>query len=247
MNRNSLALVITLALDSSLEDVQHAINEINRTFRIDTSGTVSPAELVGTLPHPTAATGAPHAASSIPSHEATAPAPVVNIHTVVTNGEVDKNGLPWDERIHSSSKEKNKDGSWRIKKNVDAAFKAQVETSLRAVSGAPVPAPPTNTAPVIANEPAAVIPAPPALPGAIPPPPLPGANVIDPAYAALVQLVASNTKSDANPTGRLTDEWLSTAAIPHFCQLPAGTKLQDLAHRPDLVAALTAGLKASLA
>lgn len=56
---------------------------------------------------------------------------------------VDKNGLPWDGRIHSSNRKLNGDGTWRgIRKTAgqpDAAAIAAVEAELRArVSGATV-------------------------------------------------------------------------------------------------------------
>ena len=52
---------------------------------------------------------------------------------------LDKNNLPWDARIHASSKAINADGSWRAKKMIDAAVVATVEAELRATMGAPAP------------------------------------------------------------------------------------------------------------
>jgi hypothetical protein len=63
-----------------------------------------------------------------PASPATPAAPAVQL---------DKNGLPWDARIHASSKAINADGSWRAKKMVDAAVVATVEAELRATMGAP--------------------------------------------------------------------------------------------------------------
>jgi len=59
--------------------------------------------------------------------------------------EVDKNGLPWDDRIHSSSKSKNADGSWRGKKGVPPPTIAKVKAELLAkLGGAPTAStPPT--------------------------------------------------------------------------------------------------------
>jgi len=55
----------------------------------------------------------------------------------VAGAELDKHGLPWDGRIHATSKgnppPKNADGSWRVKKNLDAATKNSVEAELRAL------------------------------------------------------------------------------------------------------------------
>lgn len=68
----------------------------------------------------------------------------------------DSKGLPWDERIHSSTKGQNQDGSWKKRRNVDDATVASVEAALR---GGVAPPPP-----------------PPALAAAPPPPPPPTAG-----------------------------------------------------------------------
>lgn len=50
---------------------------------------------------------------------------------------VDKAGFPWDERIHSSNRAMNKDGTWRGRRNVPPETVRQVEAELTArVSGA---------------------------------------------------------------------------------------------------------------
>lgn len=48
--------------------------------------------------------------------------------------ERDINGLPWDERIHSSSRSKNADGSWRGRKGVPPPTIAKVKAELMAQS-----------------------------------------------------------------------------------------------------------------
>lgn len=50
----------------------------------------------------------------------------------VAGVERDINGLPWDDRIHSGSKAKNKDGSWKKKKGVQPVEVSTVEAELRA-------------------------------------------------------------------------------------------------------------------
>jgi hypothetical protein len=80
---------------------------------------------------------------------------------------LDKNGYPWDERIHASSRAKTADGSWRSKRGVDPALITQVEAELRALMAIPV-------APVV-SVPTATMPVP--IPAAsVPPPPAPAAN-----------------------------------------------------------------------
>ncbi len=79
-------------------------------------------------------------------------------------GPVDSRGVPWDERIHSTSKALNKDGSWRIRRGADDNQVRQIEASLArrqttpiaaalpsierevpVASAPPIPAPPTTT------------------------------------------------------------------------------------------------------
>ena len=80
-----------------------------------------------------------------------APAPVATTSTstiteTVTNVPVDSEGLPWDGRIHSSSKEKLvKDSTWKLKRGVDKALVEQVKAELRGVMAIPTTAPMTET------------------------------------------------------------------------------------------------------
>lgn len=67
------------------------------------------------------------------------PPPAVAAINEYGNG-LDKNGLPWDERIHASSKAKVADGTWRQKRGVDTGLVATVEAELKALMGLPSPA-----------------------------------------------------------------------------------------------------------
>jgi hypothetical protein len=68
----------------------------------------------------------------------------------------DKDGLPWDDRIHASSKALNADGTWRKKRGVSDAEVTQVEAQLRGVIAIPAVPPP----PPLPVEPAPAAPAP---------------------------------------------------------------------------------------
>lgn len=78
-------------------------------------------------------------------------------NTSSDSGELDSNNLPWDKRIHSSSKNKNQDGTWRYIRVANAddkpafeALKKSVEAELRAGSTAPAAdAPPPPPPPII--------------------------------------------------------------------------------------------------
>lgn len=66
--------------------------------------------------------------------------------------ELDSKGMPWDDRIHASTKTKISDGSWKAKRGVEPALLAQVTAELK--GGAPlppaVPAAPAPTQPQVA-------------------------------------------------------------------------------------------------
>lgn len=117
----------------------------------------SDAVLTPTPPAASTTPPAPPAASPLPSAPAaTAAVPPAGVATI----QRDKNNLRWDGRIHSSTKGINKDGTWRVKKNLDEATRLQVETELKAelLAGVPTPAAP----PVAAPQPTATVPVPPA-------------------------------------------------------------------------------------
>ena len=87
----------------------------------------------------------------------------------VTTVELDKNGIPWDERIHAGTKRKNADGTWSLKKGVDKELAAQIIAEYQ------VAAPTTTTVPAAPAAPAkpGVPPAPPAAPAKPGVPPAP--------------------------------------------------------------------------
>lgn len=92
--------------------------------------------------------------------------------TVTTTVELDKNGIPWDERIHAGTKRKNADGTWSLKKGVDKELAAQIiaEYQSAAPTTATVQATPAAPAkPGVPTPPAP--PAAPAKPGVPPAPP----------------------------------------------------------------------------
>lgn len=204
-----------------------------------TTGTTSAGTLSAPVPNaPTApVTGAPTALGAVPS-------------TPANGVEVDKDGLPWDARIHTESKAKNADGSWRNKRNLDAALKAQVESELRQVmSAAPIP-----PAPGVAPSPAQpVAPVPPA-PLAVPTPPVAGAassmpvapnaapagEVPQDARQQFVGLVGR--ASAAIQAGKVTQ-----AEVTQICAAAGVPALPLLANRLDLVAHVAGQVDALIA
>ena len=124
----------------------------------------------------------------------------------------DSTGMPWDARIHSASKALTDKGVWRKRKGASPTVVAQVEAELRGAAQAPAATPQMPSMPATPQMPSM----PPAAPSA---------------YEQLVRLLAENTHSPANPTGRLTEDWIKTQCLPYY-QVPGGL-VQNVAGWPD--------------
>lgn len=105
-------------------------------------------------------------------------------------GELDVSGLPWDERIHASTRAKTDTGNWRKRRGVQDALVTQIETELR--SHAPTPPAAMFTPP----SPPAPPPGMPRVPGATfsAPPAPPVAPVFD--FAALMAAIQRGMQSN---------------------------------------------------
>lgn len=206
-------------------------------------------------PAPTTAFAQPAAIAPQP---ATTAAPLTAPPAPLGNVERDSKGMPYDGRIHSASKNKVADGSWRYKRGCDEAVIAQVEAELRAaIAAAPAPVggvgtpwpfpdgnavpPAAAAAPVVAVQPVVapppvVAPAPVA-PVAVPVPPAAGVTQgsgID-TYEKLMAALPPKIVS-----GELTPSQMQQA-----CEQYGVPSIAALASRPDLVpfVAATLGLK----
>ena len=219
------------------------------------------------------------AATTVTTSAATLSAPVPNASTDPSAGaptalgaasmtpangvELDKDGLPWDSRIHVESKNKNADGRWRKKRNLDAAVAAQVEAELRQVMGAapaplaqgvaPVPTPVSVAASTIAQSvPTGAVPQ----PVAPPPAPVPAAGAAPTMPAAPSAAPAGEVPQDARQqfvglVGRASAAIQAgkvTQAEVNQCCADAGVPaLPLLANRLDLVAQVAAHVDALIA
>ena len=86
--------------------------------------------------------------------------------------ELDKNGIPWDERIHAGTKRKNADGTWSLKKGVDKELAAQIIAEYQVAAPTTTTVPAAPAAPAKPGVPAAPSkPGVPAAPGVPPAPP----------------------------------------------------------------------------
>jgi len=151
---------------------------------------------------------------------------------------LDKSGLPWDKRIHSSPPSLNKgDGMWRAKKGLnDAALVKSVETELRALMAIPTAggaATATAPAAVPASAPPAPIapaaPTPPATPAA----PAAATSVPSTPQELIPRVTAANAAGTLPPTALL--EACAAYGIPN---------IPGLFQRPDKVAEVYAYLQA---
>lgn len=113
-------------------------------------------------------------------------------------GDLDTNGIPWDERIHSGTKKQNKDGTWARRRNTDDAVYEQVMAELKAAHVALVgdgQAPEGDSAAsAFGTQAPPAVPVPPAPPAAAAPPapapaPAPPAAAVDVSFPAIMRTV----------------------------------------------------------
>ncbi|MGL5775330.1 MAG: hypothetical protein ACRCYB_08325 [Aeromonas veronii] len=177
---------------------------------------------------------------------------------------LDSDGLPWDARIHASSKERNADDTWRARRkpsDMDAGqwaeFQGQVRTELRALMELPVEQEvatvldeqPEPVAPVALDEPTPVVvePVEPE-PIVVTPPPV----VAPPAPVEPVVPVAPPA-----PTGTASTEfvpflqWITSSGItPEQVNVALAqhglTAVPQLQQRPDLIPQVHATLAAGV-
>lgn len=141
--------------------------------------------------------------------------------------EKDARGLPWDMRIHSSSRAKTANGTWRVKKGMNdgGELTKRVEAELTQAMAAPGPTPPASV--VFGTTGAAPV---------VPPPP-PG--VVDQTLSFPGLMTAL---TPAMAAGRI-----NTALLTEACVAVGIPSLPLLATRPDLVPAVHDWLKARVA
>jgi len=143
--------------------------------------------------------------------------------SAVSKNDIDSKGMPWDARIHASSRAVTAKGSWRYRRNVEDSTIYKVEQELiAALKGAPVTLPPTPAIPAapihhVAVSPAQapvqqVVPSVPVVPPAPvappqmprPEPALPSAHTVETFKKLLVPTLADLVKK-----GKLTQEYVN--------------------------------------
>ncbi len=133
------------------------------------------------------------AVTSVTNAPAVTPPPVP---LATPDGERDAAGIPWDARVHSETRKKNADGTWRFRRNLDEAVKAAVLGELRAATAMVAAAASTTSQPLAPASaasnsdptggvvPNSSVPLPP--PPAVPLPPPSSIRVPDPAESVMV-------------------------------------------------------------
>lgn len=181
------------------------------------------------------------AAVSSPPVAPPPPAPVAAAPVAIPPGvALDRDGLPWDARIHAASKTKIAAGTWKLKKGMSEqvalvdGVKAELRATMAIPAGAPVAPPPVALPPVA--PPPAPLPPPVALPP-VAPPPAPAAAANAPAdFAGFMQWVAGLIHQ-----GRWTHDHTTATLQRHG--LPGAVAL---ASRPDLIPQVVTDIKTQL-
>lgn len=177
-------------------------------------------------------------------------APVAATTSVVA--EVDSAGMPYDARIHQKSKNKKKDGTWKLIKGIDTNIVTAVTAELAArkavAAGTPPPAPVTvslppgasNTVPVppvTVNAPVAGVPTPP-VPPSVPVPPVPAAGGVGSGltFRSLIEKITEATKQQK----------ITPAKVAEICQMHGAPSLMQLNSMPHLLADVNSSIDAAV-
>lgn len=236
--------------DAGVDTMQSTPNRLDApdpafaAFREQAVGKVPPlpnaAPSTAAAAPPTTAPAAPPATSTPAQNVSSLPVPPVPAAAAPTAAPtsvvpVDKDGLPWDQRIHSESKAVNADKTWRKKRNVGPDKVAEVEAELRAVMGsvaAPAPtAKPDAAWPFPVPAAAATLPSIPVVAAApVPAPPPAAASEDGPLeFADFMDAIVPLFTDD-----RLTMEQANVFAA----SVQPGLTISMLPNRPDLIRAV---------
>ena len=157
-------------------------------------------------------------------------------------GERDVLGVVWDANLHSESKAKNADGTWRRRRNTGgktaapAAPQAQAQPATEMVvipDVSKVPPPPVAPPPSAP----AVAPPPPPVPTAVAQPQTNGAGLLPGAVSTFPDLVKLATKI-------FGDRKLNTVQLLEICEQHGVKDIHACSMKPDVIPALSASLYA---
>lgn len=146
---------------------------------------------------------------------------------------VDSEGIPWDGRIHASTKTHTKKGLWTLKRGVDENLVNQVKAELRQALAAPgIIIPPVPGA--MNLDPASAFGGTPTAPDSVPPPPSAPAVAETPAplgeFARIMRIVSEKQAAKT----------LSTEMVAELVHQLGLSSVRDFATRPDMIPAFEA-------
>lgn len=159
--------------------------------------------------------------------------PAATIHALATAGvELDSDGFPWDHRIHSSTKSKLKDGTWKLLRGVDQGVVDSIRAEFRQNMSAAITVAPTVATPAAALPPAPAVDPAPDQPAPAPAPavqaaaPVAGTRPTNPGllFTSTLALYAELEKAGKIAAGS-GDAWAREAGL---------TNMAGLITRPDL-------------
>ena len=156
--------------------------------------------------------------------------PVTPPAPIIPGVDIDKDGLPWDVRIHASSKAILASGKWRQKRNVDPALVTQVTAELRGAMAVPTPTAqeiPNGAAPGVGSVNAPPPPAPVTPPGPIAP--------VDLASRAAPIVPGATNITFPNFMQRTTGAGIDQATIQATCAQHGLESIALLASRSDIL------------
>lgn len=150
--------------------------------------------------------------------------------------ELDSAGLPWDHRIHASTKTKIGNGTWKLKPRTEPALIEQVRAEYKQAAAIPSNMTPPPLPQAAAVEPAPSQPAP--LPASAPVVAPPAASAEKPTNPGLLFAATMKLYAEVEKAGKLQpgagDVWAKAAGLPSLASLIA---------RPDLCGAFYDQLK----
>ena len=285
IDKNGNVLKHTLTLTGSTTALIAAMQAFNEASGIQPTGNAPASDQTGSTPTGTG-TPAQAAVPSAPGSSATAPsmptAPTPPMPSPSTTSQddddseeeggnetdgtgLDKDGLPWDERIHSGNKKQGADGTWHKRRGgptgderaaIEAELRASVQGDAQQPAPAPTPAPsapaaptpPTPPAPSAPPPPQAPAPSAPAAPSAPPTPPMPSPEA-----------PAAPAAQPAEPVGEMDFQQFLMHVGPKFgegegqigteylnglCQMLGLSSLTDIGMKPELIPQAVAQLQA---
>lgn len=157
---------------------------------------------------------------------------------------LDKEGLPWDGRIHASTKTFIADGSWKLRRGVDPSEVEKVKAQLKELMAVPV----VHNTGHVDYDPSSRIPAPPA-PEIVPPISGPVGVVVPPApksHYLIDQQHATVTLTDliARMSAAIVAGKMTQATVSEMCAKHGVSEFILLSSRPDLLPLIDADMKA---